>query len=221
MKNNLDPEQYLAFQVLDYVICSAPGAPVKQALLDAGIGKDVYGFYDNGVKQPYFSFVSKNTDEDKKEEFISIIENTLQKLCAEGLDKKSLTAALNYYEFKYREGDYGSYPPGLMYGLQILDSWLYDESLPFIHVEADETLKSLREKIDTDYYEGLIKEYLLNNNHKTILIVEPVENLAEEKEKALYEKLQDYKASLTEREKEKIVADTAALLAFQNERLFG
>ena len=133
----------------------------------------------------------------------------------EGLDKKSLTAALNYYEFKYREGDFGSYPPGLMYGLQILDSWIYDENLPFIHVEADGTLKALREKIDTDYYETLIQDYMLNNNHKTILIVEPVENLAEEKEKALHEKLQAYKASLTEQEKEKIVADTAALLEFQ------
>ena len=217
MESNLNPEHYLAFQVLDYVLCSAPGAPVKQALLDAGIGKDVYGFYDNGVKQPYFSLVSKNTDEEKKEEFISIIENKLQQLATEGLDKKSLTAALNYYEFKYREGDYGSYPPGLMYGLQILDSWLYDENLPFIHVEADGTLKSLREKIETDYYESLIKDYLLNNNHKTILIVEPVENLAEEKEKALHEKLQAYKASLSEQEKEKIVADTAVLLAYQEE----
>ena len=215
MNSNLNPEHYLAFQVLDYVLCSAPGAPLKQALLDAGIGKDVYGFYDNGVMQPYFSLVSKNTDEDKKEQFISIVENKLQQLCKEGLDKKSLTAALNYYEFKYREGDYGSYPPGLMYGLQILDSWLYDEKLPFIHVEADETFKSLRVKIETDYYEKLIQEYLLNNNHKTILIVEPVENLAQEKEKALYEKLQAYKASLTDEEKEKIVADTAALLEFQ------
>ena len=59
--------------------------------------------------------------------------------------------------------------------------------------------------------------YLLNNNHKTILIVEPVENLAQEKEKALHEKLQAYKASLSEQEKEKIVADTAALLAYQEE----
>ena len=215
MENNLNPEHYLAFQILDYVLCSAPGAKVKQALLDAGIGKDVYGFYDNGVKQPYFSLVSKNTNGEKKEEFISIIEKKLQQLCEEGLDKKSLTAALNYYEFKYREGDFGSYPPGLMYGLQILDSWLYDESLPFVHVEAEDTFKSLRDKIGTDYYENLIKEYLLNNNHKTILIVEPVENLAEEKEKALYEKLQAYKESLTEKEKEKIVADTAALLEFQ------
>ena len=215
MENNLNPEHYLAFQILDYVLCSAPGAPLKQALLDAGIGKDVYGFYDNGVMQPYFSMVSKNTDEDKKEEFISLIENKLRQLSSEGLDKKSLTAALNYYEFKYREGDYGSYPPGLMYGLQILDSWLYDESLPFIHVEADETFKSLREKIDTNYYEALVEDYLLNNTHKTILIVEPVENLAEEKEKALHDKLQAYKASLTEQEKEKIVADTAALAAFQ------
>ncbi len=215
MQSNLNPEHYLAFQVLDYVLCSAPGAPLKQALLDAGIGKDVYGFYDNGVKQPYFSLVSKNTDEDKKEQFVTIIEEMLQQLYEEGLDKKSLTAALNYYEFKYREGDYGSYPPGLMYGLQILDSWLYDESLPFIHVQADGTFKSLREKINSDYYETLIRDYLLNNTHKTILIVEPIENLAEEKEKALHEKLQAYKNSLTEQEKEKIVADTAALLEFQ------
>ena len=215
MRSNLNPEHYLAFQVLDYVLCSAPGAPVKQALLDAGIGKDVYGFYDNGVKQPYFSLVSKYTEEDKKEEFISIIENKLLQLATEGLDKKSLTAALNYYEFRYREGDYGSYPPGLMYGLQILDSWLYDEKQPFIHVQADQTLKSLREKIATDYYENLIKEYLLDNPHKTILIVEPVEKLAEEKEKALHEKLQAYKASLTKEELEKIVSETAALVEFQ------
>ena len=215
MKDNLNPEHYLAFQVLDYALCSAPGAPLKQALLDAGIGKDVYGFYDNGVKQPYFSVVSKNTDEDRKEEFISVIENALSKLIQKGIDKKSLTAALNYYEFKYREGDYGSYPPGLMYGLQILDSWLYDENLPFIHVQADDTFKSLREKIDSDYYEKLMQEYLLENTHKTILIVEPVENLAEEKEKVLHEKLQAYKASLSKEELEKIVADTQALLEFQ------
>ena len=215
MRDNLNPEHYLAFQVLDYVLCSAPGAPVKQALLDAGIGKDVYGFYDNGVKQPYFSLVSKNTEEKKKKEFITIIEDKLRQLSDKGLDKKSLTAALNYYEFRYREGDYGSYPPGLMYGLQILDSWLYDENQPFIHVQADQTLKALREKIDTDYYENLIKEYLLNNTHKTILIVEPVENLAEEKERALHEKLQDYKASLTKEELEKIVSNTRALLEFQ------
>ena len=215
MESNLNPRHYLAFQVLDYVLCSAPGAPLKQALLDAGIGKDVYGFYDNGVKQPYFSFVSKNTDEEKKEQFISVIESKLQQLITEGLDKKSLTAALNYYEFKYREGDYGSYPPGLMYGLQILDSWLYDEKLPFIHVEAEETFKVLRERIASDYYETLIKHYLLDNNHKTILIVEPVENLAEKKEEKLRTQLQRYKDSLTIEEREKIVADTKALLEFQ------
>ena len=215
MKDNLNPEHYLAFQVLDYVLCSAPGAPLKQALLDAGIGKDVYGFYDNGVKQPYFSLVSKNTDEDRKEEFIAVIESTLRQLIQDGINKKSLTAALNYYEFKYREGDFGSYPPGLMYGLQILDSWLYDENLPFVHVQADDTFKALREKIDTNYYETLMQDYLLNNTHKTILIVEPVENLAEEKEQALHEKLQAYKASLSKEELEKIVSDTAALREFQ------
>lgn len=215
MQSNLNREHYLAFQILDYVLCSAPGAVVKQALLDAGIGKDVYGFYDNGVKQPYFSIVSKNTDLEKKEAFITVIEEKLQQLVTQGIDKKSLKAALNYYEFKYREADYGSYPAGLMYGLQILDSWLYDDNLPFLHVEADAAFQSLREKIETDYYETLIREYLLKNPHKTILIVEPVENLAEEKEKALHEKLQKYKASLSDEERKKIIADTAALLEYQ------
>ena len=161
MENNLNPEHYLAFQVLDYVLCSAPGAPLKQALLDAGIGKDVYGFYDNGVKQPYFSLVSKNTDEEKKEQFITIIEEKLQQLSTEGLDKKSLTAALNYYEFKYREGDFGSYPPGLMYGLQILDSWLYDESLPFIHVQADDSKHRDGSAVDIQIFKKENRDRLL------------------------------------------------------------
>ena len=217
MKDNLNPEHYLAFQVLDYVLCSSPGAPLKKALLDAGIGKDVYSFYDNGVKQPYFSVVAKNANAEQKEQFVSIITETLQNLCQEGLDKKSLTAGLNCYEFKYREGDFGSYPPGLMYGLQILDSWLYDDEKPFIHVSANDTFASLREKIDTRYYEELVQEYLLNNTHKTILLVEPVTNLAEMKEKELYEKLQQYKASLSEEERQEIIEKTRLLLEYQEQ----
>ena len=40
------------FDVLDYALVSSPGAPVKQALIDAGIGDDVYGSYDAGILQP-------------------------------------------------------------------------------------------------------------------------------------------------------------------------
>ena len=49
----------LAFEVLDYALLSAPGAPLKQALLDAKIGKDIYGSFEDGIKQTYFSIVAK------------------------------------------------------------------------------------------------------------------------------------------------------------------
>lgn len=213
--DNLDRKKYIAFQVLDYALCSAPGAVLKQALLDAGIGKDIYSFYDNGVKQPYFSIVAKNSEKDKKVSFITTIEDTLKKMISDGIDLDTLRAGLNYYEFKYREADFGSYPPGLMYGLQMFDSWLYDDSKPFIHIEANDTFKELKEEITTGYFERLLQECILDNEHKSIVIVEPYVGLVEKEEKELAQKLEQYKKTLSEEELQRLVTDTKELLAFQ------
>ena len=213
----LDREEYIAFQILDYALCSAQGAPLKQALLDAGIGQDVYSDFDNGTRQPYFSIVAKNADEDRKDDFLRIIDETLSRLVQEGLDKKTLLAGLNYYEFKYREADFGSYPAGLMYGLQVMDSWLYDENAPFIHIEAGETYRSLRRKAEGRYFEDLIREKLLGNPHRSVLLLVPVRGLTDQKDRALAEKLAAYKASLSEEEIGRIVEQTHDLEAFQEE----
>ncbi|MBD5522538.1 MAG: insulinase family protein [Lachnospiraceae bacterium] len=215
--DNLDKEQYIAFQVLDYVLCSAPGAPLKQVLIDKGIGKDVYSTYENGIKQPFFSIVSKNANKEQLEEFSATIEQKLNELATNGLDKKALRAGLNFYEFKYREADFGSYPKGLLFGLQMFDSWLYDDNKPFLHVEANDTYTALKDAIDTDYYENLIKKYLLNNTHRTIVVVEPVKGLTSKRDKELADKLAEKKASLSKEELEEIVEQTNALKEYQEE----
>lgn len=212
---SLDKENYIAFQVLDYVIGSAPGAPVKKALIDAGIGDDVYSLYDNGIKYPYFSFVAKNADASDENAFVDTIEETLKKLVKEGLCKESILAAINLYEFKYKEADFGSYPKGLMYGLQALDSWLYDDMSPFMHIEANATFASLREKAKGRYFEELIEQYLLNNNHKIVLKVVPKKGLTKEKDDALKERLAAFKKSLSKDELQKIIAHTKELHAYQ------
>ena len=217
MGSSLDRELYAAMDILDYVLCSAPGAAVKQALIDKGIGKDVYTTLENGIGQPYFSIIAKNADEDQLKEFVETIEETLKEQVRKGLNKKALLAAINYFEFKYREADYGSYPRGLILGLQALDSWLYDETKPFLHIEANETYGKLKASIDQGYFEGLIKTYLLENHHKTILVVEPVPGLTTRKDQALAEKLKAYKASLTGEQIEQIVEKTHGLLAYQEE----
>ena len=90
----------LAFEVLDYALLSAPGAPLKQALLDAKIGKDIYGSFEDGIKQTYFSIVAKGANLRQKEEFVKVIRDTLTKIAEEGIDKKAVTAGINYYEFR-------------------------------------------------------------------------------------------------------------------------
>lgn len=214
---SLDKEKYVAFQILDYALCSAPGAPLKQALIDQKIGKDVYSVYENGIYQPYFSIVAKGAKKDQQENFENTVEEVLNSLVKNGINKKALKAGLSYYEFRYKEADFGSYPKGLMYGLQALDSWLYDETAPFIHIEANNTFKVLKEKIETGYYEELIREYLLENSHKASVVVVPVKGLTGRKDKELAEKLQKYKDSLSKEEVQRLVDETNALLAYQSE----
>ena len=214
---SLNRELYLAFQILEYSLLEAPGAPLKQALLDRKIGKDIISSYENGIYQPYFSVIAKNANASDEEAFLSTIREVLEGLVKNGIDKKSLQAGINYYEFKYREADFGSYPKGLMYGLQAYDSWLYDEFSPFMHIEANETFAWMKEKAESGYFEKLIADYLLDNPHSVLVVVEPERGLNAKKEKLLAEKLASYKASLSAEEIERLVADTKALKAYQEE----
>lgn len=214
---SLDRDLYLAFQIIEYVLLSAPGAPLKQALIDAGLAKDVLSSYDNGILQPVFSIIAKETKESKKEEFLSLIYDTLAKVVKDGIDEKSLRAAINYYEFKYREADFGHYPKGLMYGIQILDSWLYDDEKPFIHIRANDTFAFLKEKIGTGYYEKLIEDYLIHNTHASLVIVKPKVGLTTMMEQHVKEKLAAYKESLSKEELEHFVEATKELTKYQEE----
>lgn len=215
--DTLDEMLYQAFDVLDYALVSSPGAPVKQALIDAGIGDDVYGSYDAGILQPVFSFVAKNANASQADEFESIIENTLKEVVKTGINKEALLAGINSSEFKFREADFGQFPKGLLFGLNCLDSWLFDDMKPFIHLECLDTFAKLRRAVDTDYFEKLIQEYLLDNTHGSSVTVKPKRGLGNEKEEALAKELSDYKASLSNEEIKKLVEDTEHLKKYQEE----
>ena len=213
---SLDRELYLAFQILDYALLSAPGAPLKKALTDAGIGKDIMGSYDNGIYQPIFSVVSKNANVEQKDEFVQMIERVLGEIVERGIDKKALEAGINYHEFRYREADFGNYPKGLMYGLQMMDSWLYDDERPFMHIEALETFAFLKEQVGTGYYEELIRRYILENPHGAIVVVRPEKGRTARMDRELGEMLAAYKSGLTKEEQELLVEHTKRLEAYQS-----
>ncbi len=214
---SLDTKLYMAMQILEYVLIQSVGAPLKQALLDAGIGSEISSMYEESIKQPFFSLIAKNVEMSQKQEFLDTIEKTLSRLAKEGLEEKALRAAINALEFQYREADFGSYPKGLMYGLQMFDSWLYDSDKPFIHMHYQDTFDFLKKQIGTGYFESLIQTYLLENTHTSFVSVEPKVGLTARMEQEEEEKLAAYKKSLTEEQKEELVKKTRELKAYQEE----
>lgn len=213
----LDKKLYLAMQILDYVLVMAPGARLKQALIDKGIGTDIYSNYESSVYQPVYSIVAKNTEKSKQQEFIDTIQEILSDIAENGIDKRMALAGINYYEFKYREADYGSYPKGLMYYLTMMDSWLYDEKEPFMHVEAGETFEELKKDLENGYFEEIIRKYLLENQHGSVIALVPECGLEEKKAKQEADRLQAYKETLSNEQLTEIVSDTKALKEYQDE----
>ena len=210
-----DSELSIAFEVLSYCLVDAPGAPLKQALLDAGFGRDIMGDFEAEIRQPIFSIIAKDSNPELKDEFVNKIKEVLGKIVKEGLDENAIRAALSRLEFKYREADFENFPKGLIYGLEMFAGWLYDDNLPFETLQLNKVYESLRQKIGTGYYEELIKKYVIDNTHSALIVVTPDKNLGKQREDELKQKLARYKESLSEEEINNIVNKTKELKEYQ------
>ncbi|SDZ92134.1 hypothetical protein SAMN02745687_01087 [Lachnospiraceae bacterium NK3A20] len=205
----------LGFKILDYILCDAEGAPVKEALRKKGIGQDVSSLYDSGIMQPYYSITAKYADREQKEEFLATIRETLEHLAQNGLDEKSILAGINYYEFHYREADFGSYPKGLVFGLDVLDTWLYDDKAVWTNLDIACYFDEIKEAAKNGYFEGLIRRYLLENPHKSIVMLTPEPGLTQRRDAALKAQMAEFAASLSPEERHAITEETAALRRWQ------
>ncbi len=212
----LDPKLYIAWQILEFLLLDVAGAPLKEALLKAGIGEDIFGGYNQGIRQPYFSIIAKNAEEKDQDRFRQVIRETVEKLVREGINRKLLLAALNYSEFKYREADYGRMPTGLVYGLCALDSWLYGGK-PYIHLCYGETFDFLRQQVETGYFEKLLEESLLDNPFGAFVTVVPEKGLQQKREEELAKRLSAYGKTLSEAEITALRKEAEALRSYQEE----
>ena len=215
--NPFDIREMIAFEVLEYALFSMPGAPIKQALLNAGIGKDVEASYSDGILQPYFSVTVKNASASKEKEFVRMVRECLAEQAEKGISRDALLAGINSLDFHFREADFGTYPKGLMYSLDLFDTWLYDDDQPFNALKQLDAYDYLRKAVDEGYFENLIKEQLLDNPFGAVVILKPKKGLTGEREAETAKKLADYKASLTPEEIDALVEKTKALRAYQEE----
>lgn len=212
---SLDTKLASTFAVLEYALLEAPGAPLKEALLDAEIGQDIMSSYDSGTYQPVFSIIAKNANASDQERFYKLIRQELMRIVECGVDENAIRAAINIMEFKFREADYGNYPKGLMYGIDVFDSWLYDEEKPFDYLKQLNDFEFLKAQIGTGYYEKMIQTWILDNTHASFVVIEPEKGLTAKMEAATAEKLKQIKERLTEEQIQELVEKTKKLRIFQ------
>ncbi|MGY3725114.1 hypothetical protein SAMN05421767_13622 [Granulicatella balaenopterae] len=214
--NSLYGEQAIAFGILEELLLGSNVSPLKKALLKSGLCSDVMGGYGSYMYHPMFEVTLKDTNPEAKDEFKQIITTELERLVKEGIPEKALQAALNKAAFRFKEATAleGGTPKGVAYGLTSLTSWLYGGS-PYTFLEFQKYLDKINEEKANGYFENLIQNYLLDNKHAAVITLEPQVGLGDEREKALADKLQAYKESLTDEELDQLVDNTRALLKRQ------
>ncbi|MDD2414244.1 MAG: insulinase family protein [Eubacteriaceae bacterium] len=205
----------LAFDILTNILLGDNSSPLKKALLDLNICKDVDFSYSSALKQPYFAIVLKNTDQSQAKIILETIQKTLTQLVEDGIDPRDVQAGINSAAFTLKEAEYGTYPKGLMYGLEIMDTWLYGQN-PILHLKYNEALHQIRKASKNRGFEALIDRYLIKNTHCALVTISPDFHLAEKNDKQLSDILQNYKDSLTFEEKNRMVDETKKLSIYQS-----
>ncbi|MCY6369335.1 insulinase family protein [Clostridium ganghwense] len=201
----------LGFLVLQTLLTGMPSSPISKALKENGFGENVRAQFDIQYLQPTFNITAENVNENQKEKFQKVIDETLQNIVKNGFDKDLLNSVLNIYELSNRtvKGNFA-----LMYNNLIMRSWLYDGN-PTLYLNINSDVANIKDKIQKGYLKTLIQKYLIDNKHSSLVVLKPVPGLEKKKEAELKAKLAKIKASLSKEDINKLVKETKELKAWQ------
>jgi len=208
---NIDQELTMALNILSQALVNHESAPLRLALQEAGIGKDVSAWASTG-KQNVFQITVQNANPDDQEKFEEIVFNTLNKYAKEGFDEKMIEGIVNRMEFRLREGN--SPQKGLMYLFSIKNGLLFADD-PFMGLEYEEPLANVKEGIKNGMLQDIIQEHFIDNNHALLMVLKPQPGLEKEMAEKVRKELAEYKASLSEEELEQLVQETKELKEHQ------
>ncbi|MGL4344461.1 MAG: insulinase family protein [Cellulosilyticaceae bacterium] len=210
-----DREHMVAMSILEYILLDTPASPLKKALIKEGIGEDVFGVFQTHLRQPIFTIMAKNVTKEQVPRFYEVVEKTLREIVAKGISKQLLNGAIQVKEFELKEADFKGYSKGLLYFINCMKSWLYEQS-PLIYLQHEEIMEKLNHQKDSGYFEHLIETYLLNNTHAVKMQLVPKLDLDREMEENTITQLNNIKDKMSQEEIEKLIQRTLDFKAFQD-----
>jgi presequence protease len=202
LPENRDSSQTLALGILSHILIGTPASPLRKALIDSGLGEDVIGGgLDDSLRQLTFSAGMKGVEPEKVEQVANLIFDTLRELVETGLDPDMVAASINTVEFQLREQNTGRYPRGLFVMIQALTTWLHDRD-PFAPIAFEQPLGEVKARLadDSRTFEALIAQHLLENPHRTTVILEPDPELQERQDAAEKARLAAAKRAMSDEE---------------------
>jgi Zn-dependent M16 (insulinase) family peptidase len=213
LREGTDPEESMGLFLLDHILTETPASPVRKALIESGLGEDLAGVgTESQLREMYFSTGMKGVQPGDEDKVVALIEQTLAGLVKNGIDPKTIEASLNTEEFHFRELNTGGYPRGLALMIATLQTWLYDGD-PLAPIRYQQPLASIRERLarGEKYFESLIQKWLIDNPHRTVLVLEPDRELKNRLDREETEKLAAHKSKLAPAELNAIIENTREL----------
>ena len=205
------------FGILNEVLMSNNEAPLKKLLMDAKLGQDITCSIDDDNILPSYHIYLHKTNPEEKERFYQTFLSACRKLVDEGIDKTALLAAINHAEFRNKEMDMGRMPKGLFFAFSLMQS--FNCHVPFEnYLEYTKYFDFFKKELNNGYFESLLEKYILNSKHYVQVVLLPSKTLANEKAKAMEEKMLALKNSMSLEEKEECVRITKELIAYQSKK---
>ncbi|MDU1909482.1 MAG: peptidase M16, partial [Eggerthella sp.] len=211
--NACERTRMTAVDILIDAIAGSNEAPLKRALLDAGLAADATAFFADSLLQPFAVIQLRGLEEGGAERFRPVVEETLRKLADGGLDRTLVEASLSRAEFVMREREYGM-PDGVALAMSSLAGWLYDDDAATSYLKYEDDFAFLRKALDEGYFERLIREVFLDSDHMAEVEIVPVDGDEDAYEE---ERLAAVEAAMTPEDYVRVADEEAALRRLQEE----
>lgn len=212
-----NPETSLGLGILEHILIGTPASPLRKALIDSGLGEDLAGGgIETQVREMFFSTGLKGIEPGNANRVETLILDTLAQLVRDGIEPDMIEAAVNTSEFRLREYNTGGFPRGLAMMLSSLTTWRYDDD-PLAPLAFEAPLTSLKARLANGerYFEDLIQRYLLNNSHRTTVLLQPDAEIRQREDAAEKERLDKARLAMSYEELLAVIDNTHKLRLMQ------
>ncbi|HHJ36073.1 MAG TPA: peptidase M16 [Gammaproteobacteria bacterium] len=210
-------DEMMRANLLSQVLFDNSSSPLRQALEKTDLGaapSPLCGLEDSNYEMCFLCGIEGSEVENAKA-FEKLVLDVLNDVAKNGVPDEKLEAVLHQLELSQREVGGDSYPFGLQLILNGLTSAIH-RSDPASQLNLDPVIESLREDIkDPEFIKNLVRDLLLDNQHRVRLTLRPDENLSQRKEQAEKAHLAAIKSALSDDEKETVVKRAKILAARQ------